>query len=387
MPFQSRQELAQALSDRMARTYENLAETQELEVETSLVKSYLLEAHTHENSPHDVLETVFGRPLGQAGTPEVSQTEDDSLGVVEATVGSEQVSIYIDYSDPRFWIAHSMSGSNALDYCIDRAVRRSHALDRAWLPADLLSSTANLGSLRGLGLDYDRRKLADVDLEGGDAPVAFLKMQLWGNPADEVLQLLSDNFPNETTLAKIKVKAWLQDVGPDGPFSIDDLKFDGKVTARGNSFDSHTSFVTTVYRKYAEEISRIESDYALRSTMEDEDRLAFYGSPISFHFDRGIPNLRRFADLLFSSSEPFRLWGMPIDPTESFARIEAVDLHVGCSFTAELSNEWMRLYIPEGTCGNTVLRIYTNLQHYYDSQVRVVDQDGEPFFAFQLAAT
>lgn len=386
MAFQNRQELAQALSDRMARTYESLSEQQELEIETSLVKSYLLEAHAHDGSPQSVLEAAFGRPLGKAGTPTVSQTEDDSLGLIQATVGSEAVAIYVDYSDPRFWIAHSMSSSTALDYCVNRAISRTHELDRAWLPADLLSESASLGSLRGLGLDYDRRKLADVDLEGQDAPVAFLKMQLWGNPADQVLRLLSDNFPNETTLSKIKVKAWMEDAGPDGPFSIDDLKFDGKVTARGNSFDSHTSFVTSVYRRYAEEIGRIESEYSIRSE-ESDNRVTFHGSPIGFYFDRAIPNLGRFVELLFSSSEPFRLWGAPVVAEENFTRVEAVDLHVGCTFTAEISREWMRLYIPDGTCGNTVLRIYTNLQHYYDSRIRVVNQDGGPFFAFQLTAT
>lgn len=389
MAYRTRAELAQALTGRMARTYESLAERQELEPDTSLVKTYMLEAHVHDDADPDeafrVLEAAFARPLGRAGTPEVSRTEDDSLGLIEARIGREAVALYIDHSNPRFWLAHSMSGSQALDYCVTHAVARDTSLDRAWLPAELLIESANLGSLRGLGLDYDRRQLADVDLEGDEAPVAFLKMQLWGNPAREVYDLLAEHFPNETTLSKVKVKYWLSGFrGEDAPFSVDDIKFDGKVTARGSSFDSHQALVTSVYRAYEEQIRRIERDYALRVSGSNGDSV-FSGAPINFYFERGISNLRRFCKLMFSSAEPFRLWGTPTWMTGDYCRMEIVDLHIGCNLTAEISRDWMRLYVPEGTCGNSVLRIYTNLQHYYDSRVRVENENGETLLAFQPA--
>jgi hypothetical protein len=380
----SRADLAEALSARMAATYASLREEGELEPDTSLVKTYLLEAHVPEgedgSAAHSVLEQAFGRELGRAQSRSVRRAEDPTLGVAEFNFQGERVSLFVDYSNPRFWLAHSMSGSSALDYVVGAAVRRTPALDRAWLPADLLAQASTLGALRGLGLDYDRRRLPDVDLESEEAPVAFMKMQLWGNTADGVLNLLREHFPHETTLAKIKLRYQLRST--DDEFSIDDIKFDGKVTARGNSFDTHTALITAVYRTYAAEIRRVEEQYALR-TMETNGHIAFAGTPISFHFERPIADLARFCQLLFSSAEPFRLWGSPLLLSERFVRVDAVDLHVGCALTLELSPDWIRIYVPEGACGNSVLRIYTNLQHYYDSRVRAVNADGEPYFGFQ----
>jgi hypothetical protein len=45
-----------------------------------------------------------------------------------------------------------------------------------------------------------------------------------------------------------------------------------------------------------------------------------------------------------------------------------------------LNSDAIRLYLPQGTCGNTMTRLYTNLQHYYDSQVTLISGSGESIF-------
>jgi|NGEPerStandDraft_6_1074524.scaffolds.fasta_scaffold122224_1 hypothetical protein len=45
-----------------------------------------------------------------------------------------------------------------------------------------------------------------------------------------------------------------------------------------------------------------------------------------------------------------------------------------------LNSDAIRLYLPQGTCGNTMTRLYTNLQHYYDSQVTLISASGESIF-------
>lgn len=37
----------------------------------------------------------------------------------------------------------------------------------------------------------------------------------------------------------------------------------------------------------------------------------------------------------------------------------------------------MRIYLPENSCGNTILRLYTNLQHYFDSNVKLNEEEIE----------
>ena len=57
MIVRNRQQMAQLLNERMTRTYTTLSQRQELEPDTSLVKTYLLEAHLPESTdPAQALE-------------------------------------------------------------------------------------------------------------------------------------------------------------------------------------------------------------------------------------------------------------------------------------------------------------------------------------------
>ena len=372
----------------MTRTYTTLSERQELEPDTSLVKTYLLEAHLPESAEStkalELAGAVFSEPtLSQANRMTIHRADEPTLLSIETKIRGEYLVMYVDFTNPRYWLLHSMGSSNAVDWMIDKLIATSPKLDRAWLPANFLERISGMGSFRGLNLDYDRRIVPDVDFQSPEAPVEFLKMQLWGNKAGDILRIMreEDAFPHETTLAKVKVKFWLNEES-DEEFSLDDIKYNGKVTARGTSFQSHIALITHLYRIYAKQIKKLEDTYSLRSA-EDDGRLSLHGAPINFRFDRPIANLEVFCESIFSCREPFRLWGIPVRQTENFYRVHAVDLHAGNPFQGEISREFIRLYLPEGSCGNSIVRLYTNLQHHYDSLVRAEDGDGGGIFEFQ----
>ena len=104
--------------------------------------------------------------------------------------------------------------------------------------------------------------------------------------------------------------------------------------------------------------------------------MSISGEPVNILFPRPIVDLEIFCDRVFSCAEPFRLWGVPVRLSNDSYRVSAVDLHVGSEVTFEISPDWMRIYLPKGSCGNTVIRIFTNLQHHYDAQIEAVDGDG-----------
>lgn len=387
MIVRDRQQMAQLLNERMTRTYTTLSERQELEPDTSLVKTYLLEAHLPEAAePAESLTLAEGafaeQRFRRVSKTEIHRADEPGLLSVETRVRNERVVMYLDFTNPRYWLLHSMGSSNAMDWLIERLVAASPELDRAWIPADLLERVAGMGSFRGLSLDYDRRVVPDVDFQSPEAPVEFLKMQLWGNKAADILRILreQDAFPHETTLAKVKVKFWLSgDV--DGEFSLDDIKYDGKVTARGTSFQSHIALVSHVYDAYAKQITKLEEGYALRAC-ESEGRLSLQGAPVNLVLDRPISNLEVFCESIFSSGEPFRLWGVPTRLAKDFYRVQALDLHMGTPLQFEIGPQFLRVYLPVGSCGNSVVRLYTNLQHHYDSLIRAEDGDGGRVFEF-----
>jgi hypothetical protein len=209
-------------------------------------------------------------------------------------------------------------------------------------------------------------------------------MQLWGNRAAEILQTLRGRavFARSTTLSKVKVKRWLDRQRDENLFSLDDVKYDGKITARGTSFQSHLGLVTAVYRSYAAKIQQFEQQYAIGYTVTDGTRLKVDGEPLNIRFGQPIANLGVFVDSIFSASHPFRLWGVPNRIRDDLIRVAAIDLHVAHRVNFEITPNFMRIYLPKGSCGNTIARLYTNLQHHYDSLVQV--RAGGEEFRFEL---
>ncbi len=96
------------------------------------------------------------------------------------------------------------------------------------------------------------------------------------------------------------------------------------------------------------------------------------GGPVVIRFSRRITDLERFAATLFSSRQPFRLWGVP-ELHDDTVEVEAVDLHVGQCLPIDIGPDWLRVYLREGSCGNTVARLITNLQHSFDGALRLED--------------
>src|ERR1035437_3222668 len=106
------------------------------------------------------------------------------------------------------------------------------------------------------------------------------------------------------------------------------------------------------------------------------------GQPICFLLDPPIVDLQAFCSYVFSSMAPFRLWGIPVEMGTDSVRVDAVDLHVGARLRVELMPDLIRIYLVKGGCGNSLLRIYTNLQHYYNASVGTINGQGNPVFTF-----
>ena len=124
-----RQAMASLLSDRMLGSYEALRAEQRLETETSLVKSYVVESTLRSGPSETELVTQAAALLAPSGLGRrvdltIHRAEDPTLLNVEAelTVNQrvEHVVVYVDVSNPRYWLLHTMGGSTAVDYLVSR---------------------------------------------------------------------------------------------------------------------------------------------------------------------------------------------------------------------------------------------------------------------------
>jgi hypothetical protein len=382
--------MAERLEEVMSHAYTDLEERQRLEAGTSLLKTYLLEAHSGNAGHRDILRILAAsfspEMLGQHSRANVHETQEEFFYRITAQWATNNAEFYVDASDRRFWILHSASNSRKADNILHRVIANDTHLDSAWLPMQLLERVADMGTFKGLHLDYDHREVPDVEFEEPDAPVEYLKMQLWGNRAREVLRILRqpDAFANATTLSKVKIKHYLDRDVDDDSFSLDEVKWDGKITARGTSFQSHINLVNSIYRSYSEKVRGFEQRFSLRfeepAANQPHVHMTMDGEPLTITFSRPIGDLKKFMEAIFGGTDPFRLWGVPVSIGQNYFRVTAVDLHVTNRITFEIAPDFMRVYLPDGSCGNTIVRLYTNLQHYYDSQVILAAGGGETLF-------
>ena len=169
----------------------------------------------------------------------------------------------------------------------------------------------------------------------------------------------------------------LRNIQPDGPFR-EKLTGDGTFATTGDTFHGHESFVGDVVGRYRRLIEGVEGN-AMRWE-SSEAGIRPLGKPIFIEFERPFPDRGRLYQDMFSCRMPFRLWAAASPDRASVSdgeviSAEAVDLHVGQRLTMELGNDWVRVYVREGNCGNSVARLIANLQKYANSPLRLADPD------------
>jgi len=371
---ESRKELLDFYEAVCRRGYSKLRYEQRLEPEQNLLKSYLVEVHPmlglgEKEERLDFLKRIVGALRGQ-----VFSTGDDTLFNIQR--GSDVY--HCDALHRRFWIFHSNARASSTDSFIDDLARGTTALDVAWFPSEAMEGIAQAGEFLGFGSEYDPRPLfpleepAEQEFDGLIVNVR----RLVGSAAGDLEKLRrADMFGSEIGLSTMRVR-----FGGDGEFAIADVTHSGKFTGRGPSFSAHQALIGRTISIYEKAITSIEEELAIR--WETSERgVKVCGAPIGIQF-RPYRQFGKLVERLFNGGRPFRLWGLPIERDGGEFAVEAVDLHVGCVLRFDVSNGFIRAYLMEGGCGNTITRLFTNIQRHVDPQAVIMLGERRRAFGF-----
>lgn len=359
--FESRKEFMDFLGELMIASFEI---TEDIYGETRgrprLLKTYIMEA----NRGLPESGGGIGVSVNKLGTqlPDVT--------ILRLEHANVRATFYVDTTDRRFWLLHTNDLADDTRYLFNRlAFSPEASFDKVWLPTEMIQKIANLprNVFRGFGLDYlDYFALNRQD----ERPVEELKMRVSGSSSIEALDALKNRakLRNSLSYSMIRVRR-----GDRQVFAINELGYEGRFTARGgSSIDDYSSLVELTKKIYKNTIEAIERSSI--GVKEVENRTLIEGQAFDFILEREIVDLELFIDILTSSKQPFRLWGLKNKISKDNYQVLGVDLHTGDSIDLEISPFLMRVYLPKGSCGNTVLRLYTNLQHYFDSNLKLNDK-------------
>jgi hypothetical protein len=355
--FKSRKGFMDFLASLMELSFEEkkqMAEYgREIRGKQAELKTYIMESNnaTTEISGH-MFATQYSTDL-----PEISILRLE----YENRVGT----FYVDSTDKRFLVLYTNDLVEIADPLYNRLVHStSNYFDKIWLPTEVLDDLSKLSGnvFKGFGLKYSDF-FASVER---DQTLDELRVAATGPLSSEALNALntSKKLGNKLSYSKMRVLR-----GNDESFATDELRFNGRIiTTSGDSAEDHVSFVDIIRKFYRRLIEHVEgSSIGVRKV---EDRMLLEGHAFDLELNREIDDLDRFTRILLNSRKPFRLWGLKNKVFPNMQKVAAVDLHTGDPIDLEITPSLIRVYLPKKACGNTVLRLYVNLQHHFDSSIR-----------------
>lgn len=320
---------------------------------TSPTKTFVLEVHTQE--PADYLADMVGRSSLEA-------TDDAYL--FRARVGENL--FWVDQLDGRFWSFHTDMPTEDATRFLREQVERRRDLDWMWLPSGHLRSPWPDSAPRRVRTRFDGGRFLPED-----SAVSDLRVQLSGRAAEHLLDAIQGmpEYRSAVSFDSVQTTLAVEDMG----VITEGLTREGRFAAFGDSFELHLAFVRNVVSHYRAFVELCEQKAVAWNSFPDGGGVVS-GGPITIKFIRTIDDMDRFVNELLAVRRPFRLWGLA-ETVAGTAQVEAVDLHVGQRIRFDIGPDWLRVYLDEGSCGNTVARLVSNLQHHFDGALTLLDPE------------
>ena len=400
--IKNRRDFHDAFQAAMSGAHETLRALWHFEEGQNLPKSYLIEFHPTSCDDDGGTHTVFSA-LQRAAKPyggELRHTDDDTLFWLGHAEGSNSAEFIVDCLNPRFLIFHTISNADPSDrFIFERLTQYQPEFDLFWFPVELLERTEAREQITGWEAQF--APLIDVDFVSeehqspGSEDEALATLEVDGEfdestsePAARFLRRPRLNIDLEyqyafETYKRLKEQPSLL---PDIPLNavvaerVDEditsyararIKSNGKITGRGPDFSNYLHVVNGTLDDYARVVNGLEAKYWMSldaHSTEESLAIKVTGEPFCLSFSRDV-DVRRLLSLMFNCVRPFRLMGEVEHLGGDYFAVDAVDLHINEPVGFEITPKWMRIYVYEGTCGNTLVRIIRSLQHHVDSKL------------------
>lgn len=326
------------------------------------IKSYIIETHDYEGKSRNNRVSDFNDKLLNLNSDwRLVELEDESILRIEG----EDFEIFADISDNRFMIIHSAEKTSISDPVVNK-VSNLDNFDSIWIPGMLFSECTHFGSFFGVNLRF--QNILNKDLENFSETNSDLDLSTKNEVAKQVYQILSKSSVNNMLgITKLSIKnveeSNQDDENEFRDYMIDNIYYNGKITAKGNHFNYHINSVINILDIYKKTLTEFENfSVAFKNGVLD-------GAAFKINFSKPI-NVDQFIKVVFDGTKPFKLLGINMDLGSNYQRVYTVDMHNGNSgntLTFDVTNNFLLFHINSESCGNTVLRLLANVNHYIDA--------------------
>ncbi len=305
---------------------------------------------------------------------------------------------FVEVLRPRIAALYSPLKSDKLNRWVRHLVQNSPELDHVWLSGltfsilwELIVALAKPHRFTEIGFTHDSifemdMPLTDEDDEDdeseGDLSVSAGDED---DDAKEIIERRATRFRLVDRVGVIREKLEKLQMLYSPLYAISRLRFpspvgrgghdffdNGRVTNRSESFRDHRSHLLFVVRIYEQLLKKTEASawYSIQESVGVPGHFSkIVGAPITIRFREPLrPEIfNHWISRTFERKRnTFRLWGHPIRLGPTKVHVYGVDRHLWQPLFLELTATGCMAIIPNGTCGNTVHRLVTNIQRYLD---------------------
>lgn len=356
----------------------------------SLIKSYILESVCG-SFPNGGLNSMFEK---SGNTLIQIDKNDDSLYKIK-DLKTKEIKGLLEHTHKRYPTIFTHLDTRESDPWAKKIVASSARLDNLWISgfsfSKMLDGIIKINKNRYCRIVFQHTKIFEVaNLPEQNDETDFFESRFDEDENITNYGIGSTRITITERLDQIKkILPKLQDVYhpfyalsqlrfPSSGQGGHDLYFYGKLTNRSNDFKDHkrhVDYVIEFYERTTEQIEKI-TWHGVEKTKIAKNSEGNYlvGAPVVFKFSE--PLVKEVFDNFINSTfrnrfNKFRLWGNPIFRGEKKVHVYALDRHLWQPLFMEITDEKIVVMVPQGTCGNTIHRLVTNIQQYLDSNVEV----------------
>lgn len=382
--FDTRSGMVEAFDALVARRYELLSKEHRLAWKKNLLKTYLVEVDGEpDQEPQSRLAAIV-----KPSWPDTVVLPTDDAALFQ--VSTPALHFMVDMLDGRFWAFHSVDSADDADNAVLQGLVQTARADSMWLPTGFLHDLLTAETPRGFSTFFDtdyfhKRSWIEADGEWRyagpdegesddpardvDREIALeqLSLRMSGTQAALMLRAVEGvpELRRHLALSRARVRHGQDSV------TLAEVAFDGRMLCRGPSYLQYMDLVRRIHRPYRTWLERVQGELAFRTVDDGHGAVSLEGEPITVTFPAPLDQPDAFYGRLLSGARPFRLWGRPTRSGDDYWSGTACDLHGGGVLRLDLSAGFIRVYLQVGCCANTVLRLITNLQRAFTTQLEV----------------
>lgn len=354
-----------------------------LDINGGLIKSYVIETANNKASVDGTADVATNLKLPGWEVERIGDERFYSIVYQGFRIG------YVEPFMARYLLLHSYQDSTEINQIVRSAIKSSARLDSLWLAGESFSMLWSTWILpnhakRYVKVKFDYKELFEGESgdEGAESEndeaedeeivekrVTSSEMK---DRAERLNTLLSmrDRYPPLRAITMLRIPVRNERGGYD-------FWANGKVTYYAPSFRKGRERAMSLTRAYMEATEEIENIIWLQTethNIRDYKAVSLTGTAATFEFSQPLEpaKFREFVNWAFGpGGDRLRLWGNPIWFGDKKVHIYGIDKHLWQRIYLEMTLQRIVAVLPQGTCGNTIHRLMTNIQGRLDPGVEL----------------